>query len=500
MKCPKCHYLSFEPEPRCRNCGYDLETPGADTVISDPDPLLKDRDAEGPLADYDLRRPPPAESKPAPTLGVMRPDRDVEPIRLSSSYRPPALRQNEQPEGRPGRNLPGVAVAEPSGARPPRPGSPRPEYGRPPQPRPEPVKPVRPDYARAGSPAVDAPRGDAPRVSAPRVDAPRVEVTRVDASRVDASRVDASRVDASRVDASRVDAPPFAPRVEAREVAKRAPNTTTDLPLFLKRLPDPDPVAAGLPAERPVDADLPAEPPVEPPMEVKVEPNLDPIAAEIDRPLVKLPASPRAPLSVRRNAEQPSKKSDAEISFRRDGIDRDLLDDLELREPAGASVPKISRRPESRTGIAEPVAARAAGPVGRSLAAILDGGFLAGVGAAVLWITLRVCGLTMADLPGLPILVALPLAAFVLLIDLGYLLLFTAAGGQTLGKMAARIRVIGTSAQTGNDERLNIQRAAFRSLLALPSVLAFGAGFLPALVGDRRAVHDRIAQTRVVRV
>ena len=490
MKCPKCHYLSFEPEPRCRNCGYHLETPGADTVLSDPDPLIKDRDAEGPLADFDLRRPPPAESKPAATLGVMRPDRDVEPIRLSSSYRPPSPRQNDQPERIPGRNLSAVAVVEPSGARPPRPGSPRPEAGRPPQPRPEPVRPVRPDYARAGSPAVDAPRSETPRVSVPRVDTPRVEVT----------RVDATRVDASRVDASRVDAPPLAPRVEAREVAKRAPNTTTDLPLFLKRLPDPDPVGAGLPTERPLDAGLPAERPVEPPMEVKVEPKLDPIAAEIDRPLVKVPSSPRAPLSVRRNAEQPSRKSDAEISFKRDGIDRDLLDDLELREPAGANAPKISRRPESRTGIAEPVAARAAGPVGRSLAAILDGGFLAGVGAAVLWITLRVCGLTMADLPGLPILVALPLAAFVLLIDLGYLLLFTAAGGQTLGKMAARIRVIGTSAHTGNDERLNIQRAAFRSLLALPSVLAFGAGFLPALVGDHRAVHDRLAQTRVVRV
>ncbi len=193
MKCPKCHYLSFEPEPRCRNCGYDLETPGADTVISDPNPLIKDRDAEGPLADFDLRRPPPAESKPAATLGVMRPDRDVEPIRLSSSYRPPSPRQNDQPEGRPGRNLSAVAVVEPSGARPPRPGSPRPEAGRPPQPRPEPGKPVRPDYARSGSPAVDAPRGDAPRVSAPRVDAPRVEVTRVDATRVDASRVDACR-------------------------------------------------------------------------------------------------------------------------------------------------------------------------------------------------------------------------------------------------------------------------------------------------------------------
>ena len=66
--------------------------------------------------------------------------------------------------------------------------------------------------------------------------------------------------------------------------------------------------------------------------------------------------------------------------------------------------------------------------------------------------------------------------------------------------MATGIRVVGTALDTGADERLNIQRAAFRSLLTLPSVFALGAGFMPALVGDHKAVHDRIAQTRVVRV
>ena len=25
MRCPKCHYLSFDPDPRCKNCGYDLD-------------------------------------------------------------------------------------------------------------------------------------------------------------------------------------------------------------------------------------------------------------------------------------------------------------------------------------------------------------------------------------------------------------------------------------------------------------------------------------------
>jgi hypothetical protein len=38
-----------------------------------------------------------------------------------------------------------------------------------------------------------------------------------------------------------------------------------------------------------------------------------------------------------------------------------------------------------------------------------------------------------------------------------------------------------------------------RALFTLPSVLVAGAGFLPALMGEERAVHDRLAHTRVVR-
>src|SRR5947207_1407658 len=48
MRCPKCHYLSFEPEPRCRNCGYDLSF--------EPDDLLFTNAArhDEPLVDLDL--------------------------------------------------------------------------------------------------------------------------------------------------------------------------------------------------------------------------------------------------------------------------------------------------------------------------------------------------------------------------------------------------------------------------------------------------------------
>src|SRR6187549_1506998 len=50
MKCPKCHYLSFDPEPRCRNCGYTLALGDADLVMKPAEPALA-----GPMADLALR-------------------------------------------------------------------------------------------------------------------------------------------------------------------------------------------------------------------------------------------------------------------------------------------------------------------------------------------------------------------------------------------------------------------------------------------------------------
>jgi uncharacterized RDD family membrane protein YckC len=60
--------------------------------------------------------------------------------------------------------------------------------------------------------------------------------------------------------------------------------------------------------------------------------------------------------------------------------------------------------------------------------------------------------------------------------------------------MSMGIRVV-----ADDNTLLDPARAAQRSLAALVSVLTFGAGFIPALVGgDRRALHDRLAHTRVV--
>jgi uncharacterized RDD family membrane protein YckC len=113
------------------------------------------------------------------------------------------------------------------------------------------------------------------------------------------------------------------------------------------------------------------------------------------------------------------------------------------------------------------------------------------------WFTLRACELDVSEFRQLSL---VPLVAFLFVIDAGYLLMFTAAVGQTLGKMAAGIRVIGTDDDGEDVEgRLPVGQAMLRELLTVPSVLALGAGFLPALVGQGRAVHDRLAHTRVIR-
>ena len=103
-------------------------------------------------------------------------------------------------------------------------------------------------------------------------------------------------------------------------------------------------------------------------------------------------------------------------------------------------------------------------------------------------------GLSWVQLPVLP---ATPLAAFVLLIVLGYLFMFTAASGQTAGKMIAGIRVV-DAAHPGMLP-VSVRQALYREALTIPSVLLLGAGFIPGLMGDQRALHDRLTQTRVVR-
>jgi len=89
----------------------------------------------------------------------------------------------------------------------------------------------------------------------------------------------------------------------------------------------------------------------------------------------------------------------------------------------------------------------------------------------------------------------IPLGAFLLGLNVAYLAVFTANGGQTLGKMATGLRVV---AVVGG---ISAGDALVRVGVAIVGSLVAGAGFLPALVrADGRALHDYAAQTRVVKV
>jgi uncharacterized RDD family membrane protein YckC len=110
---------------------------------------------------------------------------------------------------------------------------------------------------------------------------------------------------------------------------------------------------------------------------------------------------------------------------------------------------------------------------------------------AVIYFTLRVSRLDTGEFLLLP---AVPLAAFLLLLNGGYLAMFTVAGGQTLGKMAFHLRVV-----PADEGPLTVGRSFLRVFALLLSALPAGLGLLPA-VFDRshRGLHDRLAGTRVV--
>ena len=326
MRCPKCHYLSFDPEPRCKNCGYALISADADLIINSPD------DRDRPFADLSLHDTTDAAPLVLPPSSLASPPA---PVRTAAR---PAVERSVTPA---------------------------------------PVPPVRP--------------------------------------------------------------------------AAPTPPATAELPLFVRGMPAADP----------------------------------------DEPLVKVPAEPRAPVSVRRSDTPPARPK---ASARKLGpLDRDLLEDLQRIEKA-----------ERREAAAETRAAQAAAPddferaglAKRLGAAAFDAVFLGGVSTAVLWVTLRWIEVPFADAAVLPI---GPTVAFLLLVGFGYLAMFTAAGGQTMGKMLMSIRVVSDEADDAPLHVLSTRQALLRALLTLPSVLAFGAGLLFVFVGDERALHDRLAHTRVVR-
>ena len=212
-----------------------------------------------------------------------------------------------------------------------------------------------------------------------------------------------------------------------------------------------------------------------------------------DRPLVSAPAVPRAPLSVRKPAPAPS----APRPPRRGAAVEEPLLDLDAEEDEPDLPVTLRPAPVVRPApgaIETPVTASA---VARVFAALIDVVLLGALDFVVLHYTLQICRLEYSQIRALPI---APFVSFLLILNGGYLTAFTAAGGQSIGKMAARIKVVPSDPETWTD-RVPLGQAILRAFAYLVSALPAGLGFLPALIGtEKRALHDRLAHTRVVKV
>jgi uncharacterized RDD family membrane protein YckC len=216
-----------------------------------------------------------------------------------------------------------------------------------------------------------------------------------------------------------------------------------------------------------------------------------------DAPLVAPGAAPRAPLSVRRGA--PAAGRQARPKRDRPEMDpepRLALDTAEIPMLAPPPRPVApAEAPPPRTS--SEVSPQLAGIGARLLAASIDLSLLAGIDMMVLYFTLKICDLTFADVLLLP---PAPMLSFLALLDGGYMAVFIAAGGQTIGKMASGIRVVSADPAAPISERVTFGHAIVRAAMFFLSILPAGLGLLPALFGpERRALHDRLADTRVIK-
>lgn len=214
--------------------------------------------------------------------------------------------------------------------------------------------------------------------------------------------------------------------------------------------------------------------------------SLRPAGADPDEPLVRPSSVPRAPIAVRR--------ATPDVQRLRSRYSVAELPKLDLDVP-----PEMEDFPEEKDVVeSAPVQIVPAPPGRRLLAAVIDALIVNGINLGILYFTLKLCDLPLS-VPGLLQIPAVPILGFLLLIDAGYFVSFTSVVGQTIGKMATGLRVVRVNEAGEDGNQPNVGFSTLRTAAYGASILPLGLGFLPALVGkDRRALHDRLAETRVV--
>ena len=215
------------------------------------------------------------------------------------------------------------------------------------------------------------------------------------------------------------------------------------------------------------------------------EPRRDsPSAPGGDAPAGSVPELLLFPPEVDTQAPQPRVR--APLRVRRSAHDGGRARSGERRQEDASSPQPSAPAVEART--------RPAGLGARIGAGCCDLALLAGLDALVVWLTLRLAGLqpTGLDLQSLGALPLPPLAAFLCLLDAGYLAGLTAAGGQTIGKMAWRLRVTGADGGP-----VSLPRALVRTFWT-PVSMTLGILWI-FIDREGRTLHDMLSATRVMR-
>jgi len=267
------------------------------------------------------------------------------------------------------------------------------------------------------------------------------------------------------------------------EPAKIAPPGSPEPPLVMRAAESSAIQATGLeewPEE--TNGELPATVMSAPVTAIAMEPteSIDEAALPFDDAPLMPPPAARPPLAVRRSTpEVPRNRPRTTRPVRTDSLDF-------------GSATKSS---EASIAATETVASLVEMPAlgVRVGAGLIDVALLAGIDAAVMYLTLRVSGLdtTLADLRVLP---PVPFVGFLAVVAFGYVAAFTVAGGQTIGKMALSLRVIGDDGRP-----IDAAGGMLRALGCMLVPITLGLSYLPALfTSDHRALHDRLAGTRVV--
>jgi uncharacterized RDD family membrane protein YckC len=202
-----------------------------------------------------------------------------------------------------------------------------------------------------------------------------------------------------------------------------------------------------------------------------------------DDPLITRPSPPRTPLAVRR--------ATPEVLRARTPLLRTPM--LDLDPPS--TVPEPVPEPVAELEVGEPETAEPiedAAMADRLAAIAIDGLVLAAIDLAIVYLTMQICGIGLAEIDLLP---RGPMLAFLLTQNAAYFVAFT-AGGQTMGKMVTGIKVVSTERQGS----LGLGRALARELVWLLLAAPAGLGLLTTVFSrDHRGLHDRFAGTRVIR-